>query len=146
MSGKTPEQLITEGKAALAKQVVRLQDELDAMIKMAAFQRKALENEMMGGLGYKQLSADPKVLGKFKVLSESAGKLTDAKIRLDKSLKQMAETMTPEEEREAVGQYIKALPAKERINFLMGLVEWHRRKSEASMIERGLEVHDVSGD
>lgn len=128
---------VEKAKYELSKQVVRLQDELDAMIKMTAHQRKSLEHEMLHTYdGHKKEYADPKILAKLNSLSKTADLLVTAKIRLDKSLRQMAENMTPEEELEAVRTYIKSLEPKPRVNLLTSLLEWHRRKAEK---DHGLE-------
>jgi hypothetical protein len=121
----TPAQLSAASKSALEKRVVRLGDELDEMIKIVSFQRESLSNELHDGLAYKQLGADMLVLKKTKELSAVFNSITDAKIRFDKSMKQLADTMTPEEERDAVKQYIKSLGRAERGDLLKIMVKWH---------------------
>ena len=132
---------VEKAKEELSRQVVRLQDELDAMIKMTAHQRRSLEDEMLRLYqGHKEEYSDPKILAKLNALVKTADLLVSAKIRLDKSLKQLADVMTPEEELAAVKTYIKSLEPKVRVNLLMGLLEWHRKKTEAAMAEAGVPV------
>lgn len=114
-----------EALEVLRASVVRLQDELDGLLRMASFQRKALETEMMDGMGYKQMATSAGVLDKFKSLAMTTEKLVDVKIRLDKSLKLMAEKMTPEEERAAVMAYLKTLDLTARKEFLKDINYWH---------------------
>ena len=120
----------------LRASVVRLQDELDGLLRMAAFQRKAMENEMMDGLGYKQMATSAGVLEKFKSLSMTTEKLVDVKIRLDKSLKLMADKMTPEEEKSAVMAYLKTLSVGDRAEFLNDINYWHLKFGGGRRAER----------
>lgn len=98
----------------LEKTVVRIQDELDRMIKLHVFMREALENEIMSGAGYKKLGANEKDVKKLKELTQSMDSLVSCKIRWDKAAKQMAETMTPDEEMKAVITYILSLSPEDQ--------------------------------
>ena len=124
---KSVEELRADAIKQHEKMVVRLGDELDGLLKLVSHQREGLQAEMMDGMGYKKLGADMGVLRKLKELSAMFGHLTDAKIRYDKSMKQLADTMTPDEERAAVKGYIQSLEKADRGRFLTELVRWHKQ-------------------
>lgn len=96
-------------KDELQRLVVRLQDEMDRLIKMYAFQREALENEMVSGMGYKKMGADDKFLRKLKELTIGMSNLVEIKIKYDKAQKSLIASMTPAEEEDAVFKYIMSL-------------------------------------
>ena len=105
--------------------VVRLGDELDSLVKLISHQRVALENEVFDGLGHKQLGTTKDTLAKLKLLSGMFESATAAKIRFDKSMKQMAENMTHSEERAAVRDFVRAMEDTERRDFINDLRKWH---------------------
>lgn len=88
---------------------LRLEDELDSLIKMFSFARQALNNEMFSGMGYKQMGIGDKEVKKLKELTIGMNSVVEAKIRYDKAKKQLAATMTPDEEMSAVVTYVKSL-------------------------------------
>ena len=92
-----------------AWRVRRLGDELDALIKLVAWARESLQNELYEGMGYKKLAISEKELRKLKDLTATVNSAVEAKIRYDKAQKGLAEAMTPEEERAAVIAYVKSL-------------------------------------
>lgn len=130
INGKAPDELRETAKARSKHLVQRLQDELDEMIKIAAHMREAYNNELMDGLGYKKLGVSADMVRKGKELATMFDTLTSAKIRFDKSLKQLAETMTPEEETAAVKTYIRSLNTVDRANLMRDIREWMRVRSE----------------
>lgn len=89
--------------------LVRIQDELDALIKLHVFMREALEAEIFSGMGYKKLGANEKDIKKLKELTMSMDSLVSCKIRWDKAAKSIAANMTPHEEMDAVVAYITNL-------------------------------------
>lgn len=89
--------------------VTRLGDELDKLIKLITWARECLDNELMGGMGHKKLGIGDKDIRKIKDLAATMNSAVEAKIRFDKAQKQLADTMTPEEEFDAVVAYIKSL-------------------------------------
>jgi hypothetical protein len=113
-------------------ETVQLQTELDHLIKILKFQREALENEMMEGMGYKQVGANSDIINKLKSLTLAFEKATTSKIKFDTHLKVLAERMTPEEELAAVREFIRALPNAERGIMLKELVAWHNVRMEGS--------------
>lgn len=96
--------------------VVRLENELDNLIKMFAWSREALEKEMLQHSG----SWEPGKHGipdglpkKLKELTIGMSSLVECKIRYDKAKKELAKNMTPDEEMAAVVAYIVNLPVPE---------------------------------
>lgn len=115
--------------AAMAKndsRGARLVDELEALLKLLRFQREALNNECFEGMGYKQMAADKSTILKSKELSLAYTRLVEAQIKLNKSLKDIAEQMTPEDERGAVRKYIQAMEPADRGKFIHELWEYHQ--------------------
>lgn len=93
----------------MEKTVVRLADELDSLIAMYVFAREALQIEMTEGMGYKQQGILDSIVKKLKELTTGLNSLVEAKIKWDKAAKQLAATMTPAEEMDAVFKYIVSL-------------------------------------
>lgn len=93
--------------------IIRLKDELDAAIALVVHARESLENELDSEWAQKKLSVDKAFLAKLKELTASFNSLTESKIRLDKAEKAMENDMTPEEEFEAVKQYLADLKPSE---------------------------------
>lgn len=94
--------------------VVRLEDELDRLIKMYTWAREALENEMFEGMGYKKMALGEKDIKKLKELTVGINNLVESKIKYDKAKKQLVAAMTPAEERDAVIKYIVSLNGEDR--------------------------------
>lgn len=86
--------------------VMRLKDELNAALAVVAHARESLTNEMNTEWAQKKLSVDDKFLKKLQSMTAAFNSLTESKIRLDKAERAMEADMTPEEEREAVKQYL----------------------------------------
>lgn len=101
-------------KERLAKLVTRIENELDSMIKMFAFARQALENEMMDGLGFKQHGLTDVFPRKLKELTMGMNSLVETKIKWDKAKKVLGEQLTEVEEMDACVQYILSLTDIER--------------------------------
>jgi hypothetical protein len=57
-------------------------------------------------------------------------RLTDAQIKLNKHLKDIADVMTPEEEKAAVRKYVQAMSQMDRGVFISDLIKWHNDRSE----------------
>lgn len=108
--------------------VVRLADELDKLIKLVTWARESVEAELFSGLGYKKEGLLDKDLKKIKDLSATWNSVVEAKIRFDKAAKQMADSMTPEEERSAVIAYLKSLAWPERNSILQLMKRWGEEK------------------
>lgn len=106
----TPE----NAKERLRLLVTRIEQELDSMIRMFAFARESLENEMLSGLGFKQHGLQDTFPKKLKELTLGMNSLVETKIKWDKAKKQLGEQLTPEEERAACVQYILSLTDNER--------------------------------
>lgn len=121
---KEPEELRAKAKHQQERIVVRLQDELDKMIKLLAWARECFETEMMAGMGYKKLTITEKDVKKLKELAGIVDSVVGAKIRFDKAAKSMADTMTPAEEKAAVVAYLKACEAQDRADIIMRIKNW----------------------
>lgn len=111
--------------------VARIQDELDALIKIFSHMRESFENEMMEGLGFKQLAVTDKQLKQAEQLSKIMTAVVASKIRYEKAAKALAESMTPEEERKACLDYVKSLDPKDRRNWVECLRGWMKQNNEA---------------
>lgn len=111
--------------------VVRLQDELDSLIKIFSHMRESFEAEMMDGMGYKKIGTTQTLLNKAKELALLMTTVVNAKIRFDKAHKTLAESMTPDEELKACGDYIRALDAPVRQQWLRNLRDWMSRRGES---------------
>ena len=94
--------------------VVRLETELDSMIKMFAWSRAALEKEMLSGLTPGKHGIPDALPKKLKELTIGMSSLVECKIRYDKAKKELAKNMTPQEEMDAVFAYIMNLSTEER--------------------------------
>lgn len=111
--------------------VVRLQDELDALIKIFSHLRESFENEMMSGLGYKKLGVPPGLMKQGQELTKMMTDVVAAKIRFDKAAKAMADNMTPDEERLACQKYVRSLPPDLRRIWVDELYAWMRKQNES---------------
>lgn len=100
-------------RADLQDMVVRLEGELDQLINMFAWARKALENEMLDGVGYKQSGLNEAFTKKLKELTIGMNSVVETKIKYDRAKKQMAKAMSPTEEADAVIKYLLTLKGDE---------------------------------
>lgn len=89
--------------------VVRLETELDNVIRMFAWAREALEKEMLSGLSPGKHGLPSDTTKKLKELTIGMASMVECKIRYDKAKKELAKNMSPEEERAAVVAYIANL-------------------------------------
>lgn len=94
--------------------VVRLETELDSLIKMFAWSREALEREMLSGMSPGKHGLPDALPKKLKELTIGMSSLVECKIRYDKAKKELAKNMTPQEEMDAVFAYIMNLSNEER--------------------------------
>jgi hypothetical protein len=122
------EELREKALAKFDARSVRLIDELEEMLKLLVFQREALKNSAFEGLGYKQKTLDINQVRASKELSFAYTRMVEAQIKLDKHLKQVAEMMTPEEERDAVKKYVASLSTADSCALLSEMVSAHNRK------------------
>lgn len=106
-----PEKMRDNTREHYTKMVVRLQDEIERLLKLYVFQREALETEMYDGMGYKKLTADEKFVKKLKELTIGMNSLVESRIKWDRAQAKMAESMTPTQEMDAVCTYLAALDA-----------------------------------
>lgn len=104
-----PEKMRDNTREHYTKMVVRLQDEIERLLKLYVFQREALETEMYDGMGYKKLTADEKFVKKLKELTIGMNSLVESRIKWDRAQAKMAESMTPTQEMDAVVNYVMTL-------------------------------------
>lgn len=116
-------------------EVVRLEDELDRMIKLVSMQRRALENEMFSGMAYKEMAVQEKGVKVLKDLTAACNSLTDSKVRLEKTAKDRAAKMTPEEEQQAVLVYLKSVTNADRAALLKKIIAYHNEANQRSSPE-----------
>lgn len=133
-NGPTPDESRESVKNEHGRIVVRLQDELDRMIKLFSWAREAAENDLMGGMGYKKLTITDKDLKKLKELATMCDSIVSAKIRFDKAAKSMADTMTPAEEKAAVVAYLKAAEVQDRADILNRIKDWENKRGNPSSL------------
>lgn len=101
--------------------VVRLGDELDRLIKIGSWLREKLEEDLQMAIG----AGVPKDgIKLYKELATTIESVVSAKVRFDKAAKQMADNMTPAEERKAVITYLKACAAEDRKEILRDVKDW----------------------
>lgn len=111
---------------------VDLAVELDEILKVLRFQRQALTNKMTEGFGYKQFELKAEDAKAATTLTLSYQKAVDAKVKLDKHLKDRAEELTPEQELESVALYIKTLPSTDRRKLLIEALAYHNANTTNS--------------
>lgn len=111
---------------------VRIADEVQANLNLAAWLRTALENELNASPltrnGPPAAGIDAKTVQKWRDVVKAMEALTACKIKLDQNAKKMAETMTPEEEMEAVRAYIRSLESQVAKDFLRGELKWQESR------------------
>lgn len=107
---------------------VRIADEIQRNLNLAAWLREALENELdaspLTKNGPPRAGIDAKTVTKWRDVVKVIEALTACKIRLDASAKKMAEAMSPEEELEAVRSYVRSLEPSVAREFLKGELAW----------------------
>lgn len=103
---------------------VRIADEVQANLNLAAWLRECLENQMTEAVGTREkLGVDTKTVQSWRDVVKAMEALTACKIKLDKASKTMADSMTPAEELEAVRSYIRSLEPAVARDFLRGELE-----------------------
>jgi hypothetical protein len=112
--------------SAIKEMIVRLENELDNMIRMFAFAREALEREMLAGLSPGKHGLNEAITKKLKELTVGMSSMVESKIRYDKAKKELAKHMTPQEEMDAVVAYIANLPHE----------DWDRLKERIKRVGR----------
>jgi hypothetical protein len=105
-----------------------------AAIKLVAFQLSALEKEAMSGLGYKGEAVAAEVVNKTAKLAAALNSLTEGERRLLATRKERAEKMTPEEEIEAVEEFLKALPQTTLSTTLRRVRDWYNAQYPSAQL------------
>jgi hypothetical protein len=110
---------------------IRIADEVQANLNVAAWLRECLENSMQTSMGTRDKhGVDQKTVQSWRDVVKAMEALTACKIKLDKNAKQMAATMTPAEELEAVKAYIRSLDSTTRGQFIRNELRWHERRED----------------
>lgn len=113
--------------AGIGSKAIRIAEEVDRLLRMTAWLRECLEAELAAEASLakdRPAAIGQGVLNKWTSLVTQFEKLTAAKIRLDKSAKELSDKMTPHEEIEAVRAYIRSMEPLKRRNFLTKEVEF----------------------
>lgn len=138
LRGPTPDEVREAKRAAYQAAVTRLGDELDKMARMITFAREALENELFSGMGYKQMGIASADVQKISTLSTALERAVSAKIRYDKAAKDMADSMTPEEELKSVRAYLRSLDQETLREVRDGLNDLILARNKASLLSRNV--------
>lgn len=110
----------------MGNKAIRIADEVERTIRLVSWLRVCIETSMGSALGTReQKGVDNASLKQLKEVVTMLNHLSEAKVRLDKSAKQMAEEMTHEEELEAVRAFVRALEPTERLSFIGDEMAWH---------------------
>lgn len=110
---------------------VRIADELQKSVNLAAWLREAVENELNAAFGVGKSGEPPKCgvdgksVQKFRDVVKALEALVACKVKLDTSAKKLAENMSPEEELAAVRAYVRSLEPSLRGAFLRSEQQWH---------------------
>jgi len=105
---------------------IRIADEVQANLNLAAWLRECLENQMGAAMGTREkIGVDTKTVQSWRDVVKAIEALTACKIKLDVNAKKMAETMTPDEEMLAVRAYVRSLEPGIRGTFLRNELLWH---------------------
>jgi hypothetical protein len=95
-----------------------IRDEIDATITILTRLRQVLEGEVNEVLNSKHPGVPKGALTQLKEIASCLNSLTDAKVRLDRSAKTIADAMSAEDEEAAVRAYIRAMEPRRRMAFL----------------------------
>lgn len=114
---------------AFRKSSVDLAEELTAIVKAVKYLRAGIENDMVSE------DADRKSLVKAVAdLTIAYSKAVDAKVKLEKHLKQEAEDLTEEQQIEAIVGFVKELTPKKRRLVVQELLDYHRMSSPSDTL------------
>lgn len=119
-----------QAKAKHGHMVIRIQDELERLLKIGSHLRECMENEMFEGVGYKKMGVPPGMMKDFRELAGIMKDVTHALVQFNKAQKALADSMSKSEEKEAVKKYIKAMEPGERKEFLRDIREWAETRAD----------------
>lgn len=122
---KNPNKTRSEVLARFATGAIDLMEELDNLLRILKFQREALVNSMTDGFGYKKMELNPAHAKLAAQLAVTYQKAVDAKVKLDKHLRDRAEELTPAEEIAGVKTFIECMDSTARRKLLISLLEFH---------------------
>jgi hypothetical protein len=110
-----------------------LRTEIDKMTKLVVYARECLENELTKGLGYKQDMLRTNTAKDLQSLATSLEKLTGIRMKYDQHLKNEADKLTPDEEKDALVEFFAGMTVKDRRTFLRRLVDRHNEMIVGTM-------------
>lgn len=110
--------------AGLGDRTPRIGDEVDRCLRILSALRAMVEADVDEVLKSKSPGIPKGTLTQLKEITSCMNSLCDAKVRLDKNAKMMADSMSPEDEEKAVRSWIRSLEPKKRRVFLEGEVAW----------------------
>lgn len=138
-TGRTPDQMRADLLAKYDKQVVRMEDVQRNAIKFLAWQLQALENEAMDGMGYKQLAVSGDIVNKTAKLTAAVNSLTESERRLQATRKQRADELSPEEEIEAVFEFLISRDRATLSAFIRRLRDWYTEQYPRGKVETNID-------
>ncbi len=123
---KKPDELRATALAMFDKKVVRLEDTARDLAKVLDHVVGKIKRELFDGMAYKDdAPLDDKIVKTLKEVTAAFNSATDAQVRLDKTAKDRAKSMTHEDRKTAVADFILTLPVKERAEWIVELVRRH---------------------
>jgi hypothetical protein len=117
-----------ETLASQRKRVVEIGNEIDHLAKLVAWTREGLEKDIYSGKTFHDID-------RLSKLTRMLSDLVDAKVRLQKSNRELVDSMSREEELKAISRYIRAMESEERVDFL------HAELVYANEVEYGRVEH-----
>jgi hypothetical protein len=103
---------------------IRLKGELQTMLELVVNVRERLENELAGAGQEKFINRE--FVSKLKDLASMFERLSNAHIQLLKTEKMLEDAMSPEQERQAVRNFLDAMSLTECADFIFRLTEDYR--------------------
>lgn len=131
-----------DGVTARSDRALRLKNELNLVLELVVHSREALQNELSSEFAQKKLSIDKTFLTKLKELTACFNSLTASRIQLDKAERAMEAEMTPQEEREAVLNFVASLSMDESYRLIHRMWDQHRARRS----NNGLKSKDLPDD
>lgn len=131
-----------DGVTARSERALRLKNELNLVLELVVHSREALQNELNTEFAQKKLSIDKTFLTKLKELTACFNSLTASRIQLDKAERAMEKEMTPQEEREAVFNFMASLTLDESYRLIHRMWDQHRARRS----NQGLKSKELPDD
>jgi hypothetical protein len=128
---------VDKKKAAVARNTAAstdLRTEIDKMTKLVVFARECLEKQMVGsGFAYNQDKLGANTSKDLQALSTSLEKLINVRVKYDTHLKNEADKLSPDEEKDALVEFFAGMSVTDRRLFLRRLVDRHNEMIVGTM-------------